>query len=251
MPIRAVMFDLDDTLLDWSERRMGWFDDPEGHAKHFAQAARHFKPQIAEEKIKALLDSFRKEMIDMLSGDIDDAPHLGRMLSKHLHKLEITDEPVSASEVLDVYGWDHTPGVKVFPDVPEVLPQLREKGFKLGLITNGFQPMAMRDREMAHYGILDYLPECRFSSADLGILKPDKRIFLKALDCLKVKPEEAVYVGDSIYNDVMGAKNAGIKGVWRPRKAGAQSSAVWVKPDGVITTLHDLLPLLEKWNKEG
>ena len=247
MPVKVVIFDIDNTLLDWSQRRVGWFADPEGHIAHLAKTARVFEPGISQDKIEALVESFKEEQRNTMYEETEEAPHLGRMLARHLHKVGITSEVVGDDVVLEAYNWTVTPGVEPFPDVLEVLPILREHHVPLGIITNGYQPISQRDLELEAYGLLQYISECRFSSADVGVLKPDARIFKAALDCMGVMPDEAVYVGDNPVMDVIGAQRAGMKGVWRLPEGQDPKVWSWVKPDAIIDTLHDLLPILEKW----
>jgi putative hydrolase of the HAD superfamily len=247
MTIKAVIFDIDNTLLDWSARRVGWFTDPDGHIKHLAMAARAFDPQVPDDKITALVEAFREEQRTIISEEIEEAPHLGRMIARHLHGVGITPEVLPEDTVLNAYNWITTPDVRPFADVVEVLPILRDRGYHLGIITNGYQPISQRDLELDAYGLLQYFPACRFSSADVGILKPDARIFQMALDCLHILPAEAVYVGDDPVMDVIGSQRMGMKAVWRLPSGRDASAWSWVKPDGVIDTLYDLLPLLNQW----
>ncbi|MCZ7541445.1 MAG: HAD hydrolase-like protein [Anaerolineae bacterium] len=65
-------------------------------------------------------------------------------------------------------------------------------------------------------------------------------------------PEEAVFVGDNLEADIRGAQNAGMMAVWRmPAAPNGDTPAPDVTPDGTITTLHDLLPLLDGGIRAG
>jgi putative hydrolase of the HAD superfamily len=105
--------------------------------------------------------------------------------------------------------------------------------------------MTLRDRELAAAGIDALFPRCRIAAADVGYLKPHRRIFEQALTELGAAPDEAVFVGDSLTADIRGAQEAGMRAVWRPD--GEAIVVPGVVPDGVIATLHDLLPLLDRW----
>jgi HAD superfamily hydrolase (TIGR01509 family) len=247
MSIKAVIFDIDNTLLDWSARRVGWFTDADGHIKHLAKAARAFDPHVSDSQIEALVAAFREEQRTIIAEDIEEAPHLGRMIARHLHGVGITNEVMPETDVLEAYNWVTTPDVFPFPDVPDVLGELGHRGYRLGLITNGYQPISQRDVELDAYGLLRFFPECRFSSADVGFLKPDARIFQMALECLQVDPSEAVYVGDDPVMDVIGAQRVGMKAVWRLPSGRDASAWSWVKPDGIVDNLYELMPLLEEW----
>jgi putative hydrolase of the HAD superfamily len=103
--------------------------------------------------------------------------------------------------------WEYA-DLEVYPDVMETLTQLKAKGVKTGVITNGLK----RDYEK----ILDKLRLTDFFDVVVGIdtlnkAKPDKEIFLHAVDMLDVCPEQVVFIGDSVKYDYEGAKHAGLK----------------------------------------
>lgn len=249
MAIQAVLFDIDNTLLDWSGRSRSWFEDPDGHLAHLARAARVFDPHVTEDQILVMAEAFQAKRRTLVEEDIDEAPHLGRMVAHLLYEVGITAEVPSAEAALEAYDWVLTPGVQPFSDVAEGLSLLRSQGLTLGIITNGYQPMQQRERELEHFGLLGYFSDCRFSSADVGVLKPDKRIFDMALDCLKLPADQAAYVGDDLFMDILGAQGAGMKAIWRQgaNQADALATYSWIKPDGIILRLSEVLPLLERW----
>ena len=141
-------------------------------------------------------------------------------------------------------------GERVYPDVLEILPEFEQHGIELGIITNASHPMQQRDRELELTGILDHFPRCRLSAADVGWLKPHQTIFEQALDLLNIQPTEAVFVGDNLHADVGGAQGVGMRGVWRINNAeqeAKQTADLDIVPDGKISTLHELLLLLDEW----
>jgi FMN phosphatase YigB (HAD superfamily) len=251
MSIEAVIFDIDQTLLDWSGRLVGWFSDPQGHNLHLAQLARHFAPQVNQAELDELSKVFRQHQRELLQ-EVQDgdgpAPHLGRMLHYCLGQVGLVGQEASPDELLRLYNWVRTPDVKPFPDVIPGLQALTAAGYRFGIITNGYQPMWQRDLELESYGLLHFFPSCRFSAADLGILKPDPQIFETALNCLGLQASQAVYVGDDPVMDVLGAQEVNMKGIWRIPTG--QDENAWkfrVKPDGTITHLGELLGMLAAW----
>jgi FMN phosphatase YigB (HAD superfamily) len=85
----------------------------------------------------------------------------------------------------------------------------------------------------------------------VGYLKPHRKIFEYALDVVGVRPDEAVFVGDNLTADIGGAQSVGMRAVWRVAEtldeAEAEIDGDEITPDGTIVTLHDLLPLLDRW----
>jgi putative hydrolase of the HAD superfamily len=121
--------------------------------------------------------------------------------------------------------------LEVSPDVIETLVQLRKRGIKTGIITNAFE----RDFQR----ILSQLKLSDFFDIVVGTdtckkIKPDKGIFLYTVGRLGIKPDEALFVGDSLENDFEGAKNSGLTALLIDRE---NKSTIF----GSIQSLTDVL----------
>ncbi|MNN73951.1 Pyrimidine 5'-nucleotidase YjjG [compost metagenome] len=81
-------------------------------------------------------------------------------------------------------------------------------------------------------------------SGDLGIKKPDERIYRIALERLGASAEETVIVGDHPVNDIWGAAQLGIRGIWLLRNHKWNEELQGGKPWKEINELNELLPLL-------
>ncbi|HLF27584.1 MAG TPA: HAD family hydrolase [Anaerolineae bacterium] len=135
-----------------------------------------------------------------------------------------------------------------FPDTYSTLDALRAKGYRLAIISNA------RDAANVHRLIDDHHLRPWFDpiliSAEVGVRKPNPRIFKAALDRWGIGPGEAVMVGDMLGADVLGAKNVGMRNVWATMQADRQANEVHldtILPDATIAALAELLPLLERW----
>jgi putative hydrolase of the HAD superfamily len=116
---------------------------------------------------------------------------------------------------------------------------------RLGLITNG--DLATQTRKIAGLGITDRF-EHVIASGALGFTKPDARIFAHACSLFDVPPEEALYVGDRLQTDAIGAAAAGLTGVWIDRAGIATSedlAAAAASGVHVIASLAELPSMLE------
>ena len=82
-------------------------------------------------------------------------------------------------------------------------------------------------------------------SCEVGLMKPHADIFELACRKLYVKPQDSLMIGDSLNLDVRGAINYGMKGVWLNRKDWDLPDDLSFKPDGIINSLGELIPLLE------
>lgn len=99
----------------------------------------------------------------------------------------------------------------LFPHTRECLDYLTNKGYKLHLITNGFEET--QHNKLKHSGIASYFIEVITSECSNSI-KPKKEIFEYALMKADAAPQESIMIGDSIEADIMGAMNAGIDQVY-------------------------------------
>ncbi|RSK47422.1 YjjG family noncanonical pyrimidine nucleotidase [Hymenobacter rigui] len=99
----------------------------------------------------------------------------------------------------------------VFPYTYEVLDYLRDKGYQLHLITNGFRDI--QHVKLASSRLTDYFQEM-VTSECCGHLKPDTRIFQHALERTGATAPESLMIGDNLECDVLGAYNAGLDQVY-------------------------------------
>lgn len=245
--LKAVLFDLDDTLIDWSGFNSQWekmeairlppvykylatLGTPSGDYEYFR-----------EEYVRRVRDAWMSARSTLI------APHLGRILVETSVSLGLDAEVVDEALCLDHYAWGIAEGTCVFEDVFESLTSLRDAGLRFGIVTNAFAPMFLRDIELELHGLLDYFPECRLSAADVGWLKPHPDIFETALSCLGLVADEVVFVGDNLTADIAGAQAAGMKAILRVKNPPVPMISGLVVPDAAINTLNELEPIFDEW----
>ncbi len=246
--LKAVLFDLDDTLIDWSQFSGDYYklELPKFEAlREYAIAEGYDMPPVDK-----LIEAFQEfAEADWNHGrETLIAPHLPRILVKVLARFDVPEDKLDVDRLVAVYGWGKVHGTRVFPEVPGVLEDLLARQIKIGIVTNAFQTMVMRDRELEDHDLLRYFETCRFSAADVGHLKPHPAIFEQALACIGTEPDETVFVGDNLNADIAGAQRVGMKGVWRD--TGYHSSRLslgMIEPDATIKKLTDMLPHLDRW----
>jgi putative hydrolase of the HAD superfamily len=135
------------------------------------------------------------------------------------------------------------------PEAAPVLRTLRERGLRLGVLSSTPWPAAWHEEWLRRDGVLDLFDACVWSS-DLRWTKPHPEAFRAALDAVGVAdPARAVYVGDRPYDDVSGARAAGMRAVLVPHSdiPPHQQVPVDVRPDGVLRRLADLPELIAGW----
>jgi 2-haloacid dehalogenase len=127
-----------------------------------------------------------------------------------------------------------------YPEVPEALSILKSRGFKLAILSNGTP--AMLDAAVKNSGI-DDLIEKNFSVEDVGIFKPDCRVYQIAVDGLKVRSEEIVFQSSNAW-DAAGASAFGVKVAWVNR-FGQSEERLPGQPDIEIKNLMEIPKLLK------
>lgn len=99
---------------------------------------------------------------------------------------------------------------EMFPNTLETLETLKHEGYKMHIITNGFREVQLTKLE--NCALLPFF-DIVVSSEEIGINKPDTRIFQHSMQLANSKPEHSVMIGDDMNVDVMGAERAGMFGV--------------------------------------
>lgn len=222
--IRCLLFDLGDTLW-YREDQKSW-EKLEGRANQ--RAAELLRRQVAAPVFPTLDDltlgqRLRRSFDEQIRAMIRRAPLL---------------EPDAAQAICDAlrtWGIDGTPRAlgstlfealrvripnsrPLFADVLPTLAELRRRGFLLGIVTNRLWGGVPFYEDLATLGLLDYfkLPQIAISG-DLGVRKPNPRIFEHVLQALQAAPGETAMVGDSLSADILGAQSLGIMAIWKPK----------------------------------
>jgi putative hydrolase of the HAD superfamily len=241
--IKAVIFDLDDTLISWENMvHTSWrlFNRPKydrihdhitqlGHSlpskEHFANALNELNQQSWEHALE--------------TGRADG---LAAVLLRGIAFCGVDTADLDPQPILEAYNWEAVPGVVPFPDTHHVLEAIQAEGYKIGLITNAYQPMWMRDGELVHYDLLRFF-SARITSGDTGFIKPHPAVYWRMLGLLGLMPHEAIFVGDRPAQDIAGAHGVGMLGVlMAPPHLSFELEGV--VPDYTIASLSELLPIL-------
>ncbi len=134
------------------------------------------------------------------------------------------------------------------PRVGEMLAGLQAMGLKLGIISNTAALFQVFD-SLREYEIRDYFQNVTLSSI-VEMRKPSPLIFQVALHQLQARPEEAVYVGDTLSRDIIGAKRAGLAAaiqigsqLTKEKDTGVTGE---IRPDYAITDIYEVLPILRR-----
>lgn len=147
------------------------------------------------------------------------------------------------NETLNYFGLSKAPwhfeDEMLYPDAFDTIKYLFDKGYHLGIIAN--QSLGTEER-LNKWGLMEYISIVS-SSAEMGIEKPSKDIFLKSLELADCLPENAAMIGDRLDNDIFTAKTLGMRTVWVRQGFSAlfDVERVSIIPDYTINTLSELL----------
>ena len=198
--IKAISFDLDDTL---------WDNRPVLYAAEqtlFDWLVEHY-PRIGE--LHDVL-SFRQMRLDLAAEREELRHHMTRLRKVSLQLLaEAAGYDDSLVEPAFEVFIEARHRITLYDDVTPGLQALRNQGFLLGALTNGNADIGRLD--MAH--LFDF----SLTAESAGSAKPDPQMFLQACRQLNIEPSELAHVGDEHATDIVGACNAGATAVWMNR----------------------------------
>jgi len=159
---------------------------------------------------------------------------------------DLGDTLVAEEDIGGRHLWEVT--LKKLPHLDEVLTELKKKGFKLGIITNTVTSREEHVRIALQRINVEKYFDVIVTSVDVGHEKPDERIFLTALRKLRVKPKEAVMVGNRVSADIVGGNRMGMKTIlfkWNKRYLEKIASPE-EQPTRTIRSLKELPFVLEE-----
>ena len=185
--IRAILFDLDDTLYDEMQFVKGGFEAVSSYTSKNANVNQNVVYQL-------LLDVLEKH-------------GRGQTFDIALKKLGLYNKNL-IPKLVEVYR-THKPKLSLYSEVRTVLSTLRKQGYKLGLITDG--NVKVQRNKVEALKIKDFF-DCIIFSDEYGIekQKPNSFPYRKVMEELKVSARETIYIGDNPYKDFVSAKKLGI-----------------------------------------
>ena len=132
----------------------------------------------------------------------------------------------------------HTEDEIPYSDAKEILEYLCKRGYKIGVIANQSFGTAERLRK---WGLLRYI-DVVAASAELGVAKPDRKIFDIAFEMANCSPKDGIMIGDRIDNDIIPAKKVGMKTIWIKQGFSSYQSPKneEEQPDYIIASLSEL-----------
>jgi putative hydrolase of the HAD superfamily len=227
-PVQAVIFDWGGTLTPWHtvDHATLWRD----------VCALHFAAELAERYAAAIRaaewDLWRVAERDHRSATLD-------------HVLQRAGVPAPEAFLASYFAaWE--PHTRTDPEAGELFRGLRAAGIRIGVLSNTMWPRSMHEQVFTRDGVLGLIDGAVYSS-EIDWTKPHPEAFRAAMAAVGVSdPAACVFVGDRPYDDVYGAKQAGMRAVLVPNSDVPACDDA--EPDAVIARLSDLLPLIDSWH---
>lgn len=231
---RAVLIDLDDTILDDSGRAaLCW---SEACAEHRGELGA-LDPAVLREAIGRAARWFWADAERHRVGRLDLHTARTQVVTMALSELGAEDQPPLASRIAATYGSLRDRDMRPFAGSIETVQWLRESGCRLALITNGAGE-AQR-RKIDRFGLAP-LFDLVLIEGEVGFGKPDPRVYSRALDGLGVAPNDTWMIGDNLDWDVEAPRRLGIYGIWIDLRGSGLPTGHAARPDRVVRGLAEL-----------
>lgn len=227
---RVISFDADGTLWDF-EKAM------RASLAHTLIELQRIMPQTAPVTATLTVDrliAIRDEVAEEMYGRGSTMEDI--RLAAFVRALESVGYPDSEmAQHLTAFYLDRRFGdIAPYPDVIPALDQLRDR-YRLGLVSNG-------NTYPERCGLAGRFAFTVFAQ-DHGARKPSSAFYEAVLQEAAVTADVFIHIGDSLTNDIAGAQAVGMRTVWLNRDRRKNTGAI--QPDAEITSLHDLLPILD------
>jgi len=231
--LRAVLFDWGDTLMEWT---------PDEEFLSAGQVAG--LEAIGRAPLPAMTERFRDVYLAAFFApgvieEVEYASEVRRLLGEF--DVVVSDDELARFLEAEHRAWGSAR--KLASTTHALLETLRDRGLKLGLVSNAIDPPDLLHRDLAELGVAERLDTAVFSS-EVGRRKPDPAIFELALERLGVDAADALFVGDTLATDIAGAAALGMRtcqAVWF--HADATGAA---EPDYQAFTQMDVLSIVRR-----
>jgi putative hydrolase of the HAD superfamily len=231
--LKAVLFDIDDTLFstsDFARRARG----------NAVRAMIGAGLDVPEEVVQRELD----EVLAEFSSNYEH--HFERLLQRLPPEATRRVNPaLIVAAGVAAYHDTKFRELAPYPDVQPLLSGLAKAGLRVGVITHGLT--VKQAEKLVRLGLVPFLdPKAIFISDQIGISKPNPKLYLAALRELGLQADEVMYVGDNPEHDVSPPKSIGMVTVWARRGAKKGSEKCAISPDYVVDDFLELAAILRE-----
>lgn len=243
--IKGILFDLGDTLLDFNDVDLPrLFQAGAELAYAYLQSLNHPLPpfnKFCRRQYRAIRWRY---FLSHITGKEFNSLDLMVRLSKRMGHDLTHEQSLELS-----WKWYEPLGkqASVEAGTADMLRTFVESGLTLGMVSNTFVPGEVLDRHLAQVGLLELLP-MRIYSSDIGIRKPNRKIFELAFQQTSLQAEETIFVGDSPHADIKGANRLSMISILKdPTGKYARSR---ITPTHRIQSILELADIVANYNNQ-
>lgn len=236
--IDAIFFDIDDTLFPTTEfaQRARW-----NAVRAMISAGLELPEELVFKELTEVISEFTSNY-----GNHYD--HLLKRLGADLVK-DVNPAMVIAAGVV-AYHDTKFREIAPFEDVPGLLRDLRKADVLVGIITHGWT--VKQAEKLLRLGVLSHIDkDAIYISEQVGISKPNPKLYLHALEAHNLEPERSMYVGDNPTHDMAPAKQVGMRTAWSSRAARTSLKDAGVEADHSIANFEQLRIVLRQHYEVG
>ena len=240
-PLQAVIFDWGGTLTPWHTIDLTdqWRVYASLYAAHLGDSRKAEADALAARILAAETVAWQRIKGDGASARLADV----------LAEAGVDTDHPGHPAALTAYEEFWEPHTFTDPDVAPLFRGLRERGLKVGVLSNTIWSRDYHDAVFARDGVLELIDGSVYTS-EIDHAKPHREAFRAAVAAVGLTdPATCVYVGDRPFEDVHGAQRAGLRAILVPHSdiPPAQQVPVEVHPDGVAHRLLDVLEYVDRW----
>ncbi|MBS7623408.1 HAD-IA family hydrolase [Candidatus Bathyarchaeota archaeon] len=231
--VRAVIFDLDETLIDSLQGHVG------AHAEVCRVLGEFLRGEgypVDEKELLTQISKLDDEMNKQFIYDRDE--WWPRLLERMMIQARLPEDLVK--KLTRSYWLAYASSAKPYPETLPILKYLKDRGYLLGLLSDTDRLPGMKRYRIEIQPFRDLFHITLVSGEETEQTKPSPEPFLAAAEKLGVRPEECVFVGDKPFADIEGAKKAGMRTVLVYRR----DWGVKVEADYVVRSLDELRRIL-------
>jgi putative hydrolase of the HAD superfamily len=231
---RAILFDMDDTILtDTVNGDRCW----QATFAELDEQAAHLHAEAAIAGIKEQARWFWSDRERHLQGRLELNAARRTIVVETLRRLGSDDREL-AHLIADTCSRLRDEAITFCDGAREILCQLKDRGIRLALLTNG--GAAPQRRKIERFGLAPFF-DCILIEGEFGHGKPEARVYQHALDQLGMHPEEAWMIGDHLEWEVAAPQRLGIRSIWVDVVGAGVPEGSPVQPDRIIRALPELL----------
>ncbi len=199
--IRGIIFDLDDTLYDYSFLEQEATNVIEQYAEQLLQ----IKKELFREAVQIGKEKVKKQLPFVAAGH-------SRVLYYQKALEHLNYYPLSMALELEQIYWDYFfQQMKLRKGVEELLNLIKKIGWKISICTD--LTTAIQLQKIRVLGLERWI-DCIVTSEEVGVEKPNSEIFCFCLEKMQLDRKEVIMVGDSLERDIKGAEKVGIQAIW-------------------------------------